>query len=63
LLLPVATAGCHPLAPFVVSENGGGDENESENAEEDLHEKPAYSCQLSVVDSALNDCFTIELSS
>ena len=51
------------MAPFVVSENGGGDENESENAEEDLHEKPAYSCQLSVVDSALNDCFTIELSS
>lgn len=33
----VATAGCHPLAPFVVGEEGGGDDEEGENAEEDLH--------------------------
>ena len=36
-LLAVAAAGGHPLAPFVVSEKTGGDGEDSEDAEEDLH--------------------------
>jgi hypothetical protein len=36
-LLAVAAAGSHPLAPFVVSEKTGGDGEESEDAEDDLH--------------------------
>jgi hypothetical protein len=27
----------HPLAPFVVGKEGGGDEEDSEDAEEDFH--------------------------
>jgi hypothetical protein len=35
--LPVASAGSHPLTPFVVGNQGGGDENYGENAEKNLH--------------------------
>jgi hypothetical protein len=38
-LLAVATAGGHPATPFVVGEDGEGDEDEGENAEEDFHRK------------------------
>jgi hypothetical protein len=37
-LLAVATAGSHPLAPFVVSEKTGGNGEDSEDAEEDIHD-------------------------
>ncbi len=35
--MAVAAAGGNPLAPFVVGEEGGGDEEDGEDAEEDLH--------------------------
>jgi hypothetical protein len=38
-LLTVATAGGHPATPFVVGEDGEGDEDEGEEAEEDFHKK------------------------
>jgi hypothetical protein len=46
-VLPVATAGGHPLAPFVVGEDGDGDKEEDEDAEEKFHGEA--SCQWSVV--------------
>jgi hypothetical protein len=36
-LLAVAAAVGHPLTPFVVGKEGGGDNEDGENAEEDFH--------------------------
>jgi hypothetical protein len=35
--LPAATAGGHPLTPFVIGDQGSGDEDDGENAEKNLH--------------------------
>jgi hypothetical protein len=37
-LLAVAAAGGDPLTPFVVGEEGGGNDQQGENAEENLHD-------------------------
>jgi hypothetical protein len=37
VLLAVAAAVGHPFAPFVISKDGAGDDEESEDAEENLH--------------------------
>ncbi len=37
MLLAIAAARSHPLTPFVVGDKGGGNEKNSENAEEYLH--------------------------
>ena len=47
-LLPVAAAGGHPAMPFVVGEDGEGDEDEGENAEENFHKRPGGRDQGSV---------------
>jgi hypothetical protein len=36
-LLAVSPAGRHPLTPFVVGKEGNSDDEDSENAEEYLH--------------------------
>jgi hypothetical protein len=36
-LLAVSAAGSHPLAPFVVGDKGGSDDEDSEDAEKNLH--------------------------
>jgi hypothetical protein len=36
--LPVAAAGSHPLTPFVVGDQGSGEKNNGEYAEENLHD-------------------------
>ena len=36
-LLAVAAAGGHPLTPFVVADQRGGDYEDSEDAEKSLH--------------------------
>ena len=35
--MAVAAAGGDPAAPFVVGDEGGGDKEDGEDAEEDLH--------------------------
>jgi hypothetical protein len=35
--LAVTAAGGHPLAPFVVGQDGGGDHDEDDDAEENFH--------------------------
>jgi hypothetical protein len=48
VLLPVAAASGHPLTPFVVGEHRSGDNEDSENAEENLHgesRETEISCQ------------------
>ncbi len=35
--MPLVPAGGHPLAPFVVGEDGAGEDEDDEGAEEDLH--------------------------
>jgi hypothetical protein len=37
MLLAIAAARSHPLTPFVVGDEGGGNDKNSENAEEYLH--------------------------
>jgi hypothetical protein len=36
-LLPITTAGSHPLPPFKVSEKRCGNDENSKNSEENLH--------------------------
>jgi hypothetical protein len=36
-VVPIAAPRSYPLPPFVISDEQGGDEEDGENAEEDLH--------------------------